>query len=77
MLDRLEASDLVVRIPSREDRRRVMIRLAEKDRRLQEAYTRISREMASLAYRGFSGKEIDVFEEDLGRVLDNLRGHGT
>ena len=76
MLDRLEASDLVVRIPSREDRRRVMIRLAEMDRP-QEAYTRISREMASLAYRGFSGKEIDVFEEDLGRVLDNLRGHGT
>lgn len=76
MLDRLEASDLVVRIPSREDRRRVMIRLAEMDRP-QEAYTRISREMASLAYRGFSGKEIDVFEEELGRVLDNLRGHGT
>jgi DNA-binding MarR family transcriptional regulator len=72
MLDRLEDSGHVVRIPSREDRRKIMICLTEKDRQLQEVYTQISREMIDLCYRGFREKEIDVIEQSLRRVLNNL-----
>ncbi len=48
MLDRLEGSGHIIRVPFREDRRKIMIRLAEKDRPLQEVYTRISHEMTDL-----------------------------
>jgi MarR family transcriptional regulator, organic hydroperoxide resistance regulator len=72
MLDRLEDSGHVVRIPSRDDRRKIMICLTEKDRQLQEVYTQISREMIDLCYRGFREKEIDVIEQSLRRVLNNL-----
>lgn len=71
-VDRLEGAGHVVRVPSTEDRREIMIRLTETDRRLREAYTRISGEMNELAYRGFREGEIDAFEGQLNRILQNL-----
>jgi hypothetical protein len=34
-----------------------------------------SREMAAIFYAGFAAAEIDRFERDLARILDNLRRH--
>ena len=73
MLDKLEDSGHIIRVPSGEDRRMIMIRLTEKDRKLRQAYVRISNEMAALAYGGLSEEEIDAFEKTLGRIFENLR----
>ncbi len=72
MLDRLEEGGYIRRVPSNEDRRTIHIYRTEKDRALQRQYARVSDEMAALFYRGFSVREIDRFEEYLGRILDNL-----
>ncbi|MDQ5985941.1 MAG: Transcriptional activatory protein BadR [Syntrophus sp. SKADARSKE-3] len=72
MLDRLENSGHVARVPSREDRRRILIYLTENDLKLRNVYLKLSREMADLAYRGFSEKEIDAFESNLKKILKNL-----
>lgn len=81
MLDALESSGHVIRIPSGTDRRKIHIRLTDKDRRFRETYHQVSREMSSLCYAGFSEEEIDAFEGFLERILGNLKriesGHDT
>ena len=72
MLDRLEEAGHVVREPSDEDRRKILIKRTEKDRAWQKTYVQVSKEMSELFYAGFSGDEIDAFEAYLSRVLDNL-----
>ena len=73
MLDRLEQSGYVRRAPSREDRRVIHIELTEENRKLHRLHERVSAEMTDEFYRGFSGREIDGFEANLRRVLDNLK----
>lgn len=72
MLDRLEEAGHIVRIPSPEDRRRILIQLTEKDRRLRDTYIRISDEMNDLVYQGLSDAEIEAFEGQLRKILQNL-----
>jgi DNA-binding MarR family transcriptional regulator len=72
MLDRLEEAGHVVRVPSKEDRRKVLIERTEKDRAWQKAYVQVSQEMSELFYAGFSASEIGTFEAYLSRILDNL-----
>jgi DNA-binding MarR family transcriptional regulator len=72
MLDRLEEAGHVVRVPSDEDRRKILIKRTEKDRVWQKTYVQVSTEMAELFYAGFSASEIDTFEAYLSRILDNL-----
>ncbi len=72
MLDRLEKNGYITRIPSAEDRRKIIIKLTEKDRKLQNVYIQISKEMTELFYRGFTTKEIDRFEAFLKRIHNNL-----
>ena len=72
MLDRLERAGYVRRVPSPEDRRMVLIERTEKDRAFQQLYEQVSQEMTALFYDGFSADEIDRFEGDLVRILDNL-----
>lgn len=74
MLDRMEASGLIVREPSPNDRRACLIALTERARGLQRDYERISQQMNALYYKGFSEEEIRQFEAYLQRVLDNLEG---
>ena len=73
MLDRLEAAGHLKRVPSKEDRRKVIIRLTGKDKKLQALYHAVSAEMIDLFYRDFTAGEIDMFEEALKRVLGNLK----
>jgi len=74
MLDRLEESGFVVREPSKDDRRKILIRRTEKDRSFQKRYIAVSEEMLSLYYRGLSPKEIAAFESTCERILSNLSG---
>lgn len=80
MLDRLEADGYLNRVPSREDRRKILIYLTDKDAKMRETYNRVSHEMNDLFYQGFTETEKDEFEAFLRRILDNLnrceRGRG-
>ena len=74
MLDRMEQSGLVQRVPARNDRRKINILLTDKAKALQGDYERISQEMNELYYIGFTEAEIRQFEGYLLRILDNLEG---
>jgi DNA-binding MarR family transcriptional regulator len=75
MLDRLEKNGFIVRVPSTRDRRKIIIKLTEKDRKLRDVYTKITKEKIELFYKGFSSKEIDTFESYLMRILENLTSY--
>ncbi len=77
MLDNLEKAGFIKRVPSKEDRREILIALTEKDRLLQDKYIDISREMGKFYYNRFSDKEIDDFENYLERILENLIDYDT
>ncbi len=72
MLDRMEATGLIVRKSDPKDRRNRLIALTEKARSLQEDYTKISEQMNEMYYIGFSEEEILQFESYLLRILTNL-----
>ncbi|ABQ25752.1 MarR family winged helix-turn-helix transcriptional regulator [Geotalea uraniireducens] len=77
MLDRLEETGHLTRVPSSDDRRKILIKLTEKDRALRNQYARVSEDMTELFYSGFSAAEIDMFEGFLQRILGNLQGFET
>ena len=72
MLDRLEDAGYVARVPSPDDRRKILIRRTAKDRAWQKVYIRVSQQMTELFYAGFSQAEVDEFERYLKRIFDNL-----
>lgn len=72
MLDRLEKMGYVKRLRSKKDRRIILIKRTEKDKALENKYVEVSKEMTQLFYEGFSLKQIDRFEQDLERILNNL-----
>ncbi len=72
LVDRLERDGHARRLRSAEDRRVVVVEPTARDRGGQAALTQVSAEMTSIFYAGFSDAEIDRFERDLARVLDNL-----
>ncbi len=72
MLDRLEKAGYLTRIRSKKDRRTILIKRTEKDKRLESKYMQVSEEMTKLFYKGFTQAEIDKFEKILERVLSNL-----
>lgn len=72
MLDRLELAGLLRRVPSKQDRRKILIEVTERQREMERSYEAVSLEMAKLFYQGFSEAEIGEFEDYLKRILDNL-----
>ncbi len=72
MLDNLEKAGFIKRVPSKEDRREILITLTEKNRLLEDKYIDVSREMGKLFYNKFNDEEIDDFENYLERILENL-----
>jgi DNA-binding MarR family transcriptional regulator len=77
MLDRLEATGHLKRVPSRTDRRQVLIRRTAKDMALEDVYVEASQDMTKLFYKGFTVAEVGRFEEDLHRILENLTDFET
>ncbi len=72
MLDRLEESGFIRRVPSKKDRRKILIKRTEKDKSFQQQYVTVSHDMTKLFYKGFSKEEIDDFEAYLKRIFNNL-----
>jgi len=72
MLDRLVEMGYITRVPSKEDRREILIRRTEKDKAFQKLYKEVSDDMTKLFYKGLSEREIDQLEAGLGKILDNL-----
>ncbi len=72
MLDRLEKMGYVRRQRSKKDRRKILIKRTKKDKTLESKYVEASQQITKLFYKGFSKSEIDRFEKDLVRILDNL-----
>lgn len=72
MLERLESSGYIQRIPSTDDRRKTIVKLTAKNKELKDAYEEVSNNMLDLYYKGFTEAEIDIFEAYLNRIYDNL-----
>ena len=72
MLDRLEQSGFIKRVPSRTDRREILIQLTNKDKNFQAKYVEVSKDMIMIYYNNFTEQEINIFEKYLERILDNL-----
>jgi DNA-binding MarR family transcriptional regulator len=72
MLDRLEKTGYITRLRSEQDRRTILIKRTEKDKRLESKYVQVSEEMTDLFYDGFTTAEIKEFEDKLERLLSNL-----
>jgi len=72
MLDRLEKAGHIAREPSEEDRRIILVKLTEDNRRQRRLYDQVSEEMTGLFYEGFTWEEITEFEGYLKLILDNL-----
>ncbi len=72
MLDRMEESGLLLRIPDKTNRRQIRIALTDQARSLSGKYDKVSQEMNEIYYAGFSDDEISAFENTLERILTNL-----
>lgn len=72
MLDRLEQAGFIRRVPSKKDRREILIQLADKDKLLQNKYVDVSQDMTKIFYNNFTEQEINDFENYLAKLLDNL-----
>lgn len=72
MLDRMEESGLVLRIFDQSDRRQIRIALTSQAHSLKSAYEKVSSDMSTIYYDGFSQDEIIAFENTLRRILKNL-----
>jgi MarR family transcriptional regulator, organic hydroperoxide resistance regulator len=72
MLDRMEESSLVKRVPDTQNRRQIFISITEKAKEYREAYDRVSEQMKTLFYKGFSETETADFEDKLKRIIENL-----
>lgn len=73
MLDRMEASGLLCRLPDPKDRRKNLIALTERAKLLKDSYDKVSAEMHEIYFKNFSTEEITEFEDLLRRVLDNVK----
>lgn len=72
MLDRMEESGLVVRIPDTINRRQIFVSITEKAKKYREIYDQVSEEMNKLFYQNFKENEIVNFENTLKRIIHNL-----
>ncbi|MDF2487046.1 MAG: MarR family transcriptional regulator [Herbinix sp.] len=72
MLDRMEASGLVERVPDKKNRRQIFIKITEEAKSFREKYDAVSEQMNDLFYQGFTEEEIDDFEAKLRRIKVNL-----
>ncbi len=72
MLDRMEESGLIVRVPDKNNRRQILVSITDKARACREDYDRVSERMNGLFYTGFTKTEIRDFERTLERLIANL-----
>lgn len=71
-LDILQSKKLVVRDVYSSDKRSSLVYITDEGRALHKAAYRAIQEYRHILFRGFSQKEIDAFEDMIGRLNDNL-----
>lgn len=72
MLDRMESSGLIKRVPDIENRRQIHIVITEKAKSYRDEYQRISEQMNEVFYRGFVADEVMEMEKKLMKIMRNL-----
>jgi DNA-binding MarR family transcriptional regulator len=72
MLDRMEDSGLIKRIPDKKNRRQIFISITDKAKGYRELYDQVSEQMNTMFYQGFTDSEISDFENKLRRIIHNL-----
>ena len=77
LLDGMEGSGLVRRVPSKEDRRSGCVVITEKGRALQRQSRERFDEIASMELAGFTEEEREQFSAYRRRVYRNLTGRET
>ncbi len=75
MVDRMEESGLVVRMPDTKDRRQIFVAVSEKAREYRKVYDQVSEQMNAVFYKDFNEKEILFFEDTLRRIMHNLENY--
>lgn len=73
MLDRMEASGLIVRTHSSRDRREILIFLTQKAGSLSSKYEEVSARMTDVYFKGFEEDEVKEVENFLKRILENVK----
>ena len=73
IIDRLERDGFVCRVPSPDAKRATLVSRTGKDEIFKKKVPKVSDEQNALFYKGFSKKEIEVFENYLKRVLQNCK----
>ena len=77
MLNDLENLGFLKRIQSKDDKRTMLIQLSKTSETLQEKYIKVSKEMTKVFYKKFTEKEVNTFEDYLGRILVNLNTYSV
>lgn len=72
MLDRMEKQGNIERHFDSADRRKIRIRLTDKSKGLKNRYEQVSDKMSEIFYKGFSDDEIQVFDRQLEKIINNL-----
>lgn len=72
MLGHLEEAGLLQRNHCNKDKRRKLICLTDKGRSLEGKTKELNNKMDMIFYKGFTEEEIQTFEENLRRIVDNL-----
>ncbi len=72
MIDRMEKSELIKRIPDEKDKRKTLIKLTKYAATLKKEYDEISEIMLTYNYKGFTDEEIRTMEKLLKKMLDNV-----
>ena len=72
MLDRMEQSELIVRVYDKTDRRQIRISLTDKTKSLHGKYDDVSMKMSEIFYKNFSDSDIIEFENLLNKIIKNL-----
>lgn len=72
MLDRMEGQGHIKRHFDPDDRRRIRVRLTDQSRSVMDRYQKVSDEMSSIFYKGFTDEEIVGFDRQLEKIRKNL-----
>ena len=72
MLERMELQGLIKRTISKEDKREIIVSLTDKAKELKENYLDVSKQMEKIFYKNFTDKQIENFENNLKKIIENL-----
>lgn len=73
IIDRLERDGYIERKQSETDKRSTLICLTGKEKGFAKNIQKVSDQMNSVFYKGFSNEEINQFDSLLQRILDNCK----